>query len=302
MDLILHHFDASPFAEKIRLIFGLKGLSWSSVEIPMVMPKPDLMPLTGGYRKTPTLQMGAEIFCDTSLIASRLDNEFPTPPLFPNDNQGLIQALASFSDRTFFEPGAALSMGLNSEIPEPILKDRTAFFEFMDFSKLKESVPHMYSQFLAQISLIERQLSDGRPFVLGQDISGADILFYFPLWMARGNFPQVDSWLADFEQTLRWEKTMQTVGHGERTDLDASAALSIAREATPSKGSGVDKNPAGLTTGQQVTVTPADYGAVPVAGELITLNHNQVTLRRHHPSVGWVNTHFPRSGYRVELV
>ncbi len=302
MDLILHHFDASPFAEKIRLIFGLKGLTWGSVDIPMVMPKPDLMPLTGGYRKTPTLQMGAEIFCDTGLIAKILDAQHPTPPLYPNGNQALIQALGSFSDRTFFEPGAALSMGLNTEIPEPILKDRKAFFEFMDFSQLEASVPHMYGQFLAQMDLIERQLADGRPFVLGSDISGADILFYFPLWMARGNFPQVKSWLGEFKRTLSWEKTMQTIGHGDRQELDAKAALSAAREATPKTGQGVEKNPAGMTEGQQVTITPDDYGATPVTGELITLNHEQLTLRRHDPAVGWVNTHFPRSGYRVQPI
>ena len=48
-ELILHHYDLSPYAEKIRLIMGYKGLAWKSVQIPMVMPKPDLTCLTGGY-------------------------------------------------------------------------------------------------------------------------------------------------------------------------------------------------------------------------------------------------------------
>jgi len=38
-DLILHHYDEAPFAEKIRLVFGIKGLSWSSVIVPSAMPK-----------------------------------------------------------------------------------------------------------------------------------------------------------------------------------------------------------------------------------------------------------------------
>jgi glutathione S-transferase len=46
-ELILHHFDQSPFAEKVRLMLGLKGPAWRSVEIPMVMPKPGLTALTG---------------------------------------------------------------------------------------------------------------------------------------------------------------------------------------------------------------------------------------------------------------
>lgn len=30
-DLILHHYPMSPFAEKVRLILGCKGLAWRSV-------------------------------------------------------------------------------------------------------------------------------------------------------------------------------------------------------------------------------------------------------------------------------
>jgi glutathione S-transferase len=87
-DLILHHFDASPFAEKIRLVFGFKGLAWRSVQIPMVMPKPDLTALTGGYRKTPVLQIGADIYCDTRRIALALARRFGQPPQFPGGNHG----------------------------------------------------------------------------------------------------------------------------------------------------------------------------------------------------------------------
>ena len=37
-DLILHHYNMSPFAEKARLILGHKGLAWQSVHIPPVLP------------------------------------------------------------------------------------------------------------------------------------------------------------------------------------------------------------------------------------------------------------------------
>ena len=68
-DLVLHHYPESPYAEKVRRILGFKGLAWKSVTIPMMMPKPDLLALTGGYRKTPVLQIGADVYCDTDLIA-----------------------------------------------------------------------------------------------------------------------------------------------------------------------------------------------------------------------------------------
>ena len=82
--IILHHFDESPFSEKIRVIFGFKGLSWASVRIPRIMPKPDLMPLTGGYRRTPVMQIGADVFCDTQIIIREIERRFPSPTLFPS--------------------------------------------------------------------------------------------------------------------------------------------------------------------------------------------------------------------------
>ena len=72
-DLIFHHFAGSPFSEKVRIAFGIKQLAWKSVTIPNMMPKPDLMPLTGGYRKTPVLQVGADIYCDTQLIMLEIE-------------------------------------------------------------------------------------------------------------------------------------------------------------------------------------------------------------------------------------
>ncbi|MEI6459953.1 MAG: glutathione S-transferase N-terminal domain-containing protein, partial [Pseudomonadota bacterium] len=95
-DLILHHFDLSPFAEKVRLMLGLKQLSWRSVEIPMVMPKPDLVALTGGYRKTPVLQIGADVYCDTRLIARELERRYPSPSLFPHGGGALVEALSAW--------------------------------------------------------------------------------------------------------------------------------------------------------------------------------------------------------------
>ena len=49
--LVLHHYAASPYAEKVQLALGRKELAWRSVETPMVMPKPDHLELTGGYRR-----------------------------------------------------------------------------------------------------------------------------------------------------------------------------------------------------------------------------------------------------------
>ena len=82
-DIILHHYETSPYSEKVRLGLGLKGLAWASVEIPIIMPKPDLTALTGGYRKTPVLQIGADIYCDSQLIMRELERRYPSPSFYP---------------------------------------------------------------------------------------------------------------------------------------------------------------------------------------------------------------------------
>jgi glutathione S-transferase len=299
--LILHHFDWSPFAEKVRLALGLKQLPWHSVQIPMIMPKPDLMPLTGGYRKTPTLQIGADIYCDTRLIATELERRFPHPTLFPDGHRGLSLALSHWSDTAFFEPGAGLSMGLNKEVPEAVVTDRKEFFNFMDFSRLERDVPHLTTQLRANADLVEQQLTDGRPFMFGGAPGWADITTYFPFWMARIFVASSMELFAKFLRVAIWETRMRAIGHGTPTDIDSQTALDVARAATPEPGRGVDaEDPLQLRAGERVSVAPDDYGKVPVTGELVTLGLHEVAVHRQDPRIGTVVTHFPRIGYRIE--
>src|ERR1700761_4499261 len=95
----------SPFAEKVRLILGFKNRHWSSVLIPNIMPKPDLTALTGGYRKTPVLQIGADIYCDSQLIMRELDHRHPSPSFYPAGG-GATDGLAWWAEKTTFSQAA----------------------------------------------------------------------------------------------------------------------------------------------------------------------------------------------------
>ena len=108
-DFILHHYDLSPFAEKVRIGLGLKQAAWKSVDIPIIMPKPDLMPLTGGYRKTPVMQVGADIYCDTQLIMLELERRLPSPPFLPKGREGEARAITMWIDRNMFAPAVGWS-------------------------------------------------------------------------------------------------------------------------------------------------------------------------------------------------
>ena len=299
-DPILHHFDISPFAEKARLIFGLKNLNWQSVQIPLVMPKDDMTALTGGYRKTPVMQIGAEIYCDSNRIARELERRFPQPTLFPDGNAGLSIALSYWSNSDFFNPGAGLSMGVNTEIPEDILTDRKTFFNFMDFDKLAEEVPHLYTQLIAHVELVEEQLADGNEYLLGSTPGWIDINAYFVIWMVRNNVAPVNDMLSPYKNMHAWEQRIKSIGHGNQIEMDANDAIAIARETKAEPGKGVDdSDPLALKERDRIIVEPDDYGKVPVEGNLITLNRTEVSIQREDERAGIVNVHFPRIGYRI---
>jgi glutathione S-transferase len=299
--IILHHFDISPFAEKIRLALGLKNLNWQSVEIPLIMPKPDLTILTGGYRKTPVMQIGADIYCDTQRIADELEQRFPEPTLFPGNSRALSAALSQWSDVAFFQPGAGLSMATNAGLPEDILEDRKAFFNFLDFGTLERQLPHLYSQFRAHLQLVNDLLEDGREFVLGAEPGWGDILAYFPLWMSRGNIANASQLVQGLPALASWESRVRAIGHGHSTPLQAAAAIAIAHAATSATPACIlaDAWPQ-LELGARVTVTPQDYGAVPVTGQLLRLTHNDIAIQRLDSRAGEVVVHFPRLGYTVQ--
>ena len=297
--LILHHFDASPYAEKARVLFGIKGLDWHSVQIPMVSPKPDLTALTGGYRKTPVLQVGADVYCDTSCIARELERRQPQPSLWPDGGAGLPFALAGWGDR-YFEPGAGLAMSLN-ELPDDLLKDRREFFTHMDFASFGPRRAHLLSQVRAHAALVEDQLADGRAFLAGDRPGLVDATAWYPLWMARGYVAVTPALVAGFERLLAWEERVRAIGHGTRSEIAAADALAFARDATPAAPGGVDpRDPLGIAAGTRVTVTPDDYGKIPVEGELVSLDAHEVAVLRRTDALGDVVVHFPRIGYLVE--
>lgn len=298
-DFILHHHDPSPFAEKIRLIFGIKGLPWRSVQIPMIMPKPDLTALTGGYRKTPVVQAGADIYLDSLLIAQEIEARHPEPTLFPHWPRGLSLALGRWSDKACFEPGAALSMGENPQVPEAVIDDRKNFFNFMDFSKLAEALPDARFQAQAQFAILDDALA-AQPFLDGERPGWTDILGWFPVWMVQANVPSAGELLAPFANIAAWGERMHAVGHGERTDIDASEAMALAANTTPTDDGSVRDNPYGLASGDPVAVYADDYGRDEMTGTLLHLDLHRITIRREDERTGALNLHAPTSGFLLK--
>jgi glutathione S-transferase len=300
--LILHHYDASPFTQRALRMLGLKKLAWRSVQMPMMPPKDDLVALTGGYRGTPVLQVGAELFIDSQLIARKLEQLRPTPSLFPAGDAGLQLAMVKWSDQ-FFRSALKIVLGaMADQWPEPFRKDREHLFPDIDFATVGVEAAHWRSQFRAHAWLLEQQLSDGRAWLAGAAPSLADIQAHPFVAMMRGAMPEAaGELLAGFTRLAAWEQRMLGMGEGTRTEVDIATAHAAARAASPAEVTvDIDAHDAQrFTAGAQVVVEPDDTQRGGSVGELVVLQPNEVAIRRTDPRVGTVVVHFPRLGYRV---
>src|SRR5579864_8791781 len=226
-DIILHHYDTSPYAEKVRTGLGLKGLAWASVALPVIMPKPNLTALTGGYRKTPVLQIGADIYCDSQLIMRELERRYPTPSFYPAGH-GAADALAWWAEKTTFSPAAK-----PDALPEGFLEDRAKFSgRNIDPIAMMAAVPNLLDQLRAHFDWLDQMLADGRSFLQGPAAGLADLAAWHPVWFLQQNFGSAAAPLGGFPRLLNWAERVAAIGHGRRRAMTSKQALDVARDAT----------------------------------------------------------------------
>jgi glutathione S-transferase len=302
-EVILHHYPMSPYAEKARKALGIKKLAWRSVTIPVIMPKPDLMPLTGGYRKTPVMQIGADIYCDTQLILRELERRFPEPSLYKGSDAGTVNALSFYLDRTLFSPVVGLAFGLGERtLPPGFAEDRAKFSgRELDMERLKKAVPMLVDQLRPQFAWLEAMLVDGRAFMCGEHPTSVDCSAHHLCWFITTNVSANTPPLGELPKLRAWMQRMERVGHGTPTEMSSQDALAVAKAATPQIEEHGDANDSyGRKLGMRVQVTPDDSGRDPVVGELASLTTYEVVIKRSDPQVGDVAVHFPRAGFIIQ--
>jgi glutathione S-transferase len=299
-DLILHHYDTSPYAEKIRLVMGIKGLAWKSVKIPVIMPKPELIPLTGGYRRTPVLQIGADIYCDTERIAVELERRFPKPTLYPTGGEGLAAIIGNWVAGSVFYPSVRYALGVNADqMPMEFHKDRAAMRgQEPNVEATKRAAPKMHNRLRAELEWLESLLGDGRPYLLGEKAGLADCSVFHCVWFVRRWGPPVAQAMEPYTRLKAWMGRMDAIGHGKPTEMTAAEALDIAKGSAPTAEPHPDPADAeGFSPGDTISVTAEDTGRDPVTGTLVRLSANEVAVWRSDPRVGEVVVYFPRVGY-----
>jgi glutathione S-transferase len=311
--LILHNYPSSPFSEKIRLVLGYKKLAWKSVLIPAIMPKPDVIALTGGYRKTPILQVGADVYCDSALICDVLEHVQLEPTLYPPHLKGVSRVFAQWADSTLFwaamaynlQPKGAAQVFAKAppDAAKAFSEDRKAMSGNM--ARLRPAdATSAYRSYLRRIA----HMVEEHEFLFGAEPCVADFAAYHALWYTRVQVPVMADILNATPAVGEWMDLMAEIGHGANDRLSSGDAITVAQGAEPMPAGqnllidSAFQDDHGIALGSKVTITAESFGPESTEGELIAATRTHYTLRREHPLTGTVHVHFPRIGYVMRKV
>ena len=302
--IILHHYGMSPFSEKIRLMLGYTDLAWQSLPSPEMPPRPNLDPLTGGYRRIPVAQVGADLFCDTRLISEEIAALTNRPELSALTADADCRAyLERLESDVFWACALSIPFGVTlKQLVRNIgvwgtlrfLRDRVGVGRT---ARVNTPSPKRASeQFRAHLDDLERRLE--RDFLFGEQPSIADFCAYHTLWFQRevgalplpGSLPRVGAWY----------ERMTGFGHGRSEPVSRSDAFSAARDNAPRPVTGDDLD--GSDKGRAVSIAPTDYALDAVCGILVASSPSRYILAREHDEFGTVHVHFPRHGFAVTRI
>lgn len=302
--LLLHHYPTSPFSEKVRLVLGMKRVAWRSVMVPVIMPKPDVIALTGGYRRTPFMQIGADVYCDSALMCRVVDRLWPEPPLYPAASAGLADIVAQWADTTLFWTAVPYMMQpagvahIFAKMPPEAVRAFGADRAAMNPSMRRAPTADAGAALVAYLGRLESMLGDGRPYLLGAVACIADFSATQSIWFLR-RAPPVAAILAEFPHVVGWHERVAAFGQGESTPMGSDEAIAVASRAT-------DHAPTAVAAGQPfaagdaVRVAAADYAHDEIAGVVVGLDNDEIVIERNDARAGTVHVHFPRVGFHIK--
>ncbi|MEM7469168.1 MAG: glutathione S-transferase family protein [Pseudomonadota bacterium] len=298
-EIILHHYAISPFSEKVRRVLAYKAIPWRAVEQPIMAPKPDLTPLTGGYRRIPVMQIGADIYCDTALIIRRLDELFSERPVTVGADAGLAAVIEDWADhRVFMHVVPPVVSALADALPEGFFEDRGAMSPGFDKEALIGAAPLALEQTKQDLNYLDQQLAQ-HTFLLGEEFSIADAACFHVVNFLL-NDPSNEALIKDRPALDQWVNTVKGFGEGNVQEMAPADALSIARDAAPEDIDGPSVSARSYACGDKVTVVADDYGVETSVGEVVRIGENEIVITRDDDTVGVVAVHYPRAGYRIE--
>jgi glutathione S-transferase len=295
--LILHQYEISPFSEKVRVALAIKGLSWRACNQPSIMPKPELVTLTGGYRRIPALQIGADVYFDSQYIIEELERRFPdAPSAFAGSGVGLARMAHQWTDGPLFMGLVGLLFGGDWSVDQAFLDDRSALMgRPFDPAQFAAAKPALSLQLRQHLDLLDEQLADGRAFLTGDRPDAIDAAVYCQILFARWGKGEAAAVIDGVPRVCSWERRVKALGRGERAaDIGRDDAIAVARNATPAPvapgaGDGV------FAPGDAVSIRYHDANSPLLEGELLSIDLHGLSLKPTRSDGAAVHIHMPRS-------
>lgn len=221
--LELYHYDNSICSERVRMLLFEKGIDdWVEHEVDLFKGeqfRPEYLKLNP-KAQTPTLVHNGNIIRESAIICEYIDDVYPDPsfkPVQPEDVAQMREWIKT-SDEQLYETVAALSFGtifsrfMNEkgvEAKEAHFRKQTDLGRVMrQRSCVEEGFESEYlirgvSNFIKLTEVLERQLSDGRPWVMGQQFTLVEIN-YAPFIARVEALAMLDLIFKDNPMVSRW--------------------------------------------------------------------------------------------------
>ena len=300
--IILHQYDISPFSQKAQKMLGLKGLAWHSIEMPMIAPKPHVEALTGGYRGTPVLQIGADVYVDNWMIAIALDYVSPETPLINARGPLSDGALYAWGERLFTPLLHSALATYKDQWDAAFLADRRRVFPDVNFDALEVHDAERLSQIRAYLGAINAELNRRGPFLGGERADGWDIHAWGLVWMIRSALPEVSPVVDCCPALMQWYERMTQIGTGSREDAEIEVAWQALKSSEKRALPPSDRNePLNEWVGRAVSVLPGSADRGGAQGRLAAIDHEQAVLVVEPLPGIEAQVWFPRFGYHLKL-
>ncbi|KAK4514195.1 Homeodomain-like protein [Mucor velutinosus] len=311
-DVILHWYPESPFSQKVAWVLNYKKIDYKVVLIDRCEPRPLRRPLDGGYRKTPILQIGNHVYCDTKAIFLAIEKYFPENSLYPKlttnpdvSSEAVARGLTVWMDNTLF-------FNVVSQIPlkaldETFIKDRNDLVGGrFNVDVMAAAAPFMKATLKAEFSVAESILGD-KTWVLDTETPSLvdfslSMLTFFCLnlvgekWV-QTNLKSIYEHMARVMSTSSWDATESRL---KLTEEEAVEVLKRHESDTLAEGFEIHSSILPIELGQLVSVTPLDTGKIPVTGTLIrsTVDETVISYKNtEHNTTSII--HFPTIGFIV---
>jgi glutathione S-transferase len=252
-ELVLYDGAGTPSPRRVKLCLLEKGLpfkiKWLNLGL-MDQKKPDYLKIspTG---LVPALVHDGKAIYESNVINEYIEAVFPNPPLAPKDPWGQAQMRMWFAfENDFAKPfrdavyesfgkDRVKAAGLTPEQLRAEISKRTSNVSYANFAtkvlttpKDDELVKDRQLLLLEKMEQMEARLSDGRPWLCGDQFTLADIALgprvdMFPVVgipdIAQ-RFPNIGAFMARMKARPSWEKSGEKPAPGETERVVAGKA------------------------------------------------------------------------------